>query len=41
MAEGENDWMIEDSEEEDQLGSPQLDDNRSTSTLLSGAHRPS
>ncbi len=40
MAEGENDWLIEDSEEEDQLGSSQLNDHRSTSPLLPGAHLP-
>ena len=41
MAEGENDWIIEDSEEEDQLSSSQLDCQRSTSPLLPGAHVPS
>ena len=37
MAEGENDWIIEDSEEEDQLSSPQLDGHHYTSPLLPGA----
>lgn len=41
MAEGENNWIIEDSEEEDQLSSSQLDGHRSTSPLLPGAHVPS
>jgi hypothetical protein len=39
MAEGENDWIIEDSEEDDQLSSSQLDGHRSTSSLLPGAHQ--
>jgi hypothetical protein len=38
MAEEMNEWVIEDSEEEDQLGSSQL---RSTDPLLPGAHPPS
>jgi len=38
MAEGENDWIIEDSEEEDQLSSSQLGGHRSTSPLPPGAH---
>lgn len=43
MAEGENDWIIEDSEEEDQLASSQPNGyrDRSTSPLLPGAHVPS
>ena len=40
MAEGDNDWIIEDSEEEDQLSSSQLD-GRPTPPLLPGAHIPS
>ena len=31
-------WVIEDSEEEDQLGSSQRDSHRSASPLLPGAH---
>jgi hypothetical protein len=40
MAEGENDWIIEDSEEEDQLSSSQLDgpSRRPATPLLPGAH---
>ena len=40
MAEGENDWIIEDSEEEDQLSSSQHDGHRPTPPLLPGAHIP-
>lgn len=41
MAEEKNEWVIEDSEEEDQLGSSQLDGRRSADPLLPGAHPPS
>jgi hypothetical protein len=41
MVGGENDWVIEGSEEEDQLGSSGLDGHRSTSPLVPGAHLPS
>jgi hypothetical protein len=40
MAEGENDWIIDDSEEEDQLSSSQPDGHRPTFPLLPGAHVP-
>lgn len=39
MVGGKNDWVIEDSEEEDQLGSLQLDGRRPTSPLP-GTHSP-
>ena len=38
MAEEKNEWVIEDSEEEDQLGSSQLDGHP---PVLPGAHPPS
>lgn len=40
MAEGENDWIIEDSEEEDQLSSSQHVGHRPTSPLPPGERFP-
>lgn len=41
MAEGNKDWIIDDSEEEDQLCSPELNGHHSASLVLPGAHLPS
>jgi hypothetical protein len=41
MAGGENDWIIEDSEEEDQLCTSEIDGHPSASPIPPGAHPPS
>ena len=41
MAERDNEWIFEDSEEEGQLSSSQPDGHRPSSPLLPGAHIPS
>jgi hypothetical protein len=41
MTEGKADWIIEDSEEEDQLCTSEIDGRPSVSPILPGAHHRS